>query len=252
MYVLRIYENIHKCTHNAHGFSKHRRSHCSWISSHRSLYPSGWIPRLWAAVGWPVLYHRGAQWTHVRINWGSFSKTLTPEPHPQMSQQLWAGCFNFNILEKKKKIPAWVYCATKAEIPYSRQSWEGLAPGWCGIWSSVGSELASFFRTSDSQASQLSGTLDPSLLPFFPMWKQGPWPRAQGRWGVAVKRAIPRPSKILPLREAWWVQTQVTLPAHRSLWTTTMKLRRKTRLSPVEEQNFCRLEQKLLRKHTFL
>lgn len=182
---------------------------------------------------------------------GVFQKHSLQSPIPKWVSNSGQG-FNFNILGKKKKIPAWVYCATKAEIPYSRQSWEGLAPGWCGIWSSVGSELASFFRTSDSQASQLSGTLDLSLLPFFPMWKQGPWPRAQGRWGVAVKRAIPRPSKILPLREAWWVQTQVTLPAHRSLWTTTMKLRRKTRLSPVEEQNFCRLEQKLLRKHTFL
>ena len=53
---------------------------------------------MWAAVGWPALYHKGAQWTHVRITWRSFSKILIPEPHPQMSQHVWAGCFN--ILKK--------------------------------------------------------------------------------------------------------------------------------------------------------
>lgn len=98
--MFHIYENIHKCIHNAHGFSKHRRlSLLLKVASHPKPV-SFWLnPRLYGQLLDGQFSTTGVLSGHMLESAGEFSKTLTPEPHPQMSQQLWAGCFN--ILEKK-------------------------------------------------------------------------------------------------------------------------------------------------------
>lgn len=185
MYVLHIYENIHKYTK------------CTWSSQTQTLSlllnffspkpVSFWLnPRLWAAVGWPAL-PQGCSSGHMLESTGDFQK------HSLDYIPKWVSNSGQGVLIFWKKIRESIV------QPRLRPLFQTILRGVSTrlVWNMILCGGLVLHLSSEHQIPSLSTFwhLGPEPAPIFSHVETGTMTWAQGRWGLLLSKASLDPQR---------------------------------------------------------